>query len=532
MGTVFKHTYTKPLPKFAERIDGVAFWRDGKGRKYKAPLTEKGDRIVPETKVYYAEFIDGTGERVRLSTGHTDKMAALDWLREHEKEAERVRRGIVTQAELNAVDHFARPTAEHVAAYLDHLRSRSRDPGHIKNVERQLARIIAECGFARLRDLDRSKLETWSARLSVSVRTRNGYLVSAKSFAKWCTEAGRMLHNPFAKMKTNGDKADRRRVRRQFTPDELARLFAETLQRPVRDQLARLPKAGDAKAAKRHTMRGPATPPVLKPATREALERLGRERVLIYRVLVETGRRLSELAGITVGQVYLTTAVPYIELAAADSKGRKAAQQPLPRALAADLRVWLADRLAWFQGEARASGGPVPESLPPAAKLFTMPAKLSKILNRDLKAAGIVKKDHRGRVLDVHSFRHTYITTLAVAGVPLKITKELARHERTEMTMNVYSHAELADRAAALVALDALQLGDQLGETSCKPVHSDAFGCQAQANVEVGAESIGTATNPVSVNENGGLAAVANPPSERVDDGTRTRDPQSHNLVL
>ena len=45
-----------------------------------------------------------------------------------------------------------------------------------------------------------------------------------------------------------------------------------------------------------------------------AMETLGRERALIYKTLVLTGLRKGELASITVGQVVLDAALPYLVL--------------------------------------------------------------------------------------------------------------------------------------------------------------------------------------------------------------------------
>lgn len=45
--------------------------------------------------------------------------------------------------------------------------------------------------------------------------------------------------------------------------------------------------------------------------------------------------------------------------------------------------------------------------------VFRVPIELVKILNRDLKRAGIPKFNERGRVLDVHCLRGTFATLLS-----------------------------------------------------------------------------------------------------------------------
>src|SRR5207248_957589 len=105
--------------------------------------------------------------------------------------------------------------------------------------------------------------------------------------------------------------------------------------------------------------------------------------------------------------------IPYAALSAADEKSREGNDIVLRDDLAAELRQWLADKLAALQEDARGEGQPIPARLPAETPLFTVPVELVKILNRDLKLAGIPKKDERGRSLDVHALRHTFGTWLS-----------------------------------------------------------------------------------------------------------------------
>jgi integrase len=58
-----------------------------------------------------------------------------------------------------------------------------------------------------------------------------------------------------------------------------------------------------------------------------------------------------------------------------------------------------------------------------------VPPKLCKILNRDLKLAGIPKRDDRGRSLDVHALRHTFGTLMSKGGVSPRTAKENTRRQ-------------------------------------------------------------------------------------------------------
>ena len=126
--------------------------------------------------------------------------------------------------------------------------------------------------------------------------------------------------------------------------------------------------------------------------------------------------------------------------------------------LANDLRRWLSDKLAAVQIEARDADRPVPFALSADALVFAVPDKLCKILNRDLRLAGIAKCDERGRVLDVHALRHTFGTLLSKGGVMPRTAQAAMRHSKIELTMNVYTDPKLLDVHGALEALPELSL--------------------------------------------------------------------------
>src|ERR1019366_4341275 len=116
MGTVFKKTFTKPLPADAELFtrEGEQFarWRDVKGKLRKAKVTaskEGKPRILIEAKTYTAKYRDG-GRIVReVSTGCRDEQAARSVLADLERRAELVKAGVMTSGEDAAADHLGRP---------------------------------------------------------------------------------------------------------------------------------------------------------------------------------------------------------------------------------------------------------------------------------------------------------------------------------------------------------------------------------------------------------------------------------------
>ncbi|MCL4195044.1 MAG: site-specific integrase, partial [Thermoguttaceae bacterium] len=405
---------------------------------------------------YTAKYRDGSGIVRKVATGCRDRTAAESVLAELERRADKVRSGLRTVAEDAAVEHQAAPLATHVSAYLVTLEAEGTSPAHRANVERILKRLAADCRFNRLADLEREALERWlvsQEKAGMGGRTRNTYRAAAVAFANWCVETGRLLVNPFARVAKAAEDADPRRQRRSLTEAELTRLLDVARRRPLEDRLTvyRGRRKGQQYAR-------------LRPEVRQRLERLGRERALIYKTLVLTGLRKGELASITIGHLNLDTEPPYLTLDAANEKNREGSTIPLRADLAADLRQWIAEKAADTE-EARRQAptisiapGRRADGLPDDAPLFNVPDKLVRILNRDLAAAGIPKRDDRGRTVDVHALRHTFGTLLSKGGVAPRTAQAAMRHSKIDLTMNVYTDPRLLDVAGAISSLPSLPL--------------------------------------------------------------------------
>lgn len=468
MGTVFKKTFTKPLPAGATIIvrkgRRLAEWRDAKGKRRTAPVTtgKRGDdRIVVTAGTYTAKYRDGSGIVREVATGCRDESAARSVLTELEKRAERVRGGILTAAEDAVIDHQATPLDGHIDAFIDHQRAKG-SSRRADDERRQLRRVAADCGFRRLADLSASAFERWlldHGDSGMSAATRNEYRIAWVMFGNWCVRVRRLLVNPFADVPRADAKADRRRQRRALTEDELVRLLDAARRRPLVDAMTirRGKRKGEVAAR-------------LPERVRRDLERLGWERALIYKTLVLTGLRRGELASVTVGQLDLDGAFPCLVLDAADEKNREGSTIPLRSDLAADLREWLAAKTV-------AMG--LPTGLPADAPLFAVPKDLVRVLDKDLAAAGIPKRDDRGRTVDVHALRHTFGTHLSKGGVHPRAAQAAMRHSTIDLTMNVYTDPRLLDVAGAVEALPALPLGGEsrLPAATLKATGTDDLGC-------------------------------------------------------
>lgn len=162
MGTVFRKTFTKPMPAGATVVvrkgERLAEWKDAKGKRRTAPVTagkDGTDRIVVTARTYVAKLRDAAGVVREVATGCRDESAARSVLTGLEKRAEKVKGGILTAAEDAAIDHQATPLAGHIDAYVVRPEADGASPMHRANVRRSFDRLIADCQFGRHADLAR-----------------------------------------------------------------------------------------------------------------------------------------------------------------------------------------------------------------------------------------------------------------------------------------------------------------------------------------------------------------------------------------
>lgn len=208
-------------------------------------------------RTYTAKYRDGSGIVREVATGCRDESAARSILTELERRAVRVKGKILTAAEDRMIDHQETPLADHLAAYLVHLKAKGDCDVHLTDTRRLASKIIAGCGFGRLADVRREAVESWlvqRAAEGMAARTRNSYLQAIRGLCNWCVETGRLAVNPLVRIGKADEKADRRRQRRALTEDELRRLLYVARCRPLAQYgrlTVRKPKHAKGTPAKR-----------------------------------------------------------------------------------------------------------------------------------------------------------------------------------------------------------------------------------------------------------------------------------------
>jgi integrase len=470
MATVYRKTYTMIMPKNIEIVerDGkkMAKWVDCNGKKHLDPTTvgRRGQlKIVRFAPTFLAQYRDADGQMVIESTGCRDEQSARHVLAERVKRVEHIKAGILTGQQCRTADHARSALQNHITDYLGHLRAKTIrgkrvSQSHRSSVLQRLNTLVNDCHFKRLGDITRDAMEKWMNRAEqqgMGPRTRNTYRAAIIAFCNWCVETDRLAANPLSRLCSADEHADRRKTRRALTEEELRRLFIAARLRPLAEYgrvTVKVPKPSGRKTWKKQPLCFETLESAVqtarvrlrrKPRLIATLEWQGKERALVYKVLTLTGLRRGELASMTMGQLWLDEKQPYLELKAKDEKNGRGAQIPLRSDLVADIRLYLSEKQRYLHLT----------TLPAAMSLFDMPRSMTSIFDRDLAAAGIDKRDERGRTLDVHALRHTFGTHLSKAGVPPRVAQAAMRHSTLNLTMNIYTDPSLLDVVGAVNAL-------------------------------------------------------------------------------
>ena len=405
MGSLIKIWKTLPLPAGAKiGRNGTVTWTvRGKKRTGKMSGT---NRVTVQSDTWTAQFTDEHGKTQRISTKTTVRSVAERILARYQTEVDRIRTGVATREELSKAP-FRLVTFDKA---LEQFRTKMVADGttekHVCVTMQKIATICSETGINSLPDIRRETIERWVAN-EVQTKARalgtiNTYLNAIKAFVLYLAEIEVLPRNPLKSIRKLNDALDPRKKRRALTADEIDRLL---------------------KQAELNKMSGK--------------WEIG-ERKLIYRLLLGTGLRSTELSLLTPNQIDFARNRLTVE--AAKTKNKKADILPMRVDLVQSVKEWVAQH-----------------AIQPHERIFRF--KQKSILDSfysDLKAAGIERKSSDGRSIDIHALRKTFGTMLAKAGVPLTTTQRLMRHHSPVITAKLYIDVDPVDMMQALEQLPAL----------------------------------------------------------------------------
>ena len=399
----------------------------------------------PKSPMWWGRYRDANGVIRRRSTGCRGKDAAASVLTRWKVEVERIKAGIVSPAEAEAAKHAARPMSEHLADFESILRAKG-TARHAAETVGYCRRVCDDLGARSPNDLRTADVDRWFAARraeGMGACLANHHLRAMKGLGNWMKRTGRLNGDgPAAALSLFDEDAERRHIRRALREEEVPALVRTAALRPLAERgRERIKVAGNKRS---NWTYAPLTPDNLSEAADRArakllplvvlrLEAEGKAHAMFYRGALGSGFRAGELSALRVAD-FDSNAGTFALDAGAEKARRGVEGQPLPPELVADLAAWVAAR-----------GARLGDRLFP--KRVTV-----KAFDRDLAAAGIAKHDDRGRVLDIHALRGTFISWLQKAGASLKEAQHLARHSDPKVTGR-YTDLTLLNFAGRVAAL-------------------------------------------------------------------------------
>ncbi len=393
-----------------------------------------GKTLRRKSRKWYIEYVDGEGIP-RRKAGFTDKSATIQLAAELERAAARRQSGLVDRF----AEHRKRPLTVHLDEWHAALLHKGNTATHADLSRNRVRRIFTDCRFTFWPDMIASRVAAFISDLrgaGTSIQSANHYLLAVKSFSRWMVRDGRALDSPLAHLQAANAEIDKRHERRALSADETRWLIDTADDKGIPD------------------WRGISGP----------------ERAMLYRTAVETGLRAAELRSLTAGSFRLDDDPPTVTVAAGYSKHRR--EDVLP------IRSELAEALAThFTGKyPTAAALTLPQSqhvsammrfdLRRARAAWIRDTADGKERRKRLASTVLTYRDDANRVVDFHSLRHTFISTLARGGVHPKLAQQLARHSTIALTMDRYTHSVMGDLHSALDALPDLDSGS--GRKTCQ----------------------------------------------------------------
>lgn len=296
---------------------------------------------------------------------------------------------------------MAKPLSEHID---DFQKTIGDDTAYAKRRASAVRQICDACKFRTWQDISGSEVRKYLSGLrmsgAIAHSTFNDRIKVIKQFCRWMVRDRRAVESPVGYLKTEKVTVIRHE-RRPLDPEEVRRLLKTTY------------------------------------AARERFNMTGPERVMLYRLAIETGLRRNELKSLRVSSFDLeantVTARAYM------TKNKNLAKLPLRPDTATQLRVF-------FVGKK------------PDAQAFAVPVNTAHMIKADEVDAGIPYVDDEGRYADFHALRHTTASWLAANNVHPKIAQSIMRHSDINLTMSRYTHVFTDQEAEAVARFPDLSL--------------------------------------------------------------------------
>lgn len=426
MAHIFRPTAVKPIPRGAviRTIKGVphALWTNRLGKPVLARLTDDGAKCCVQSPTWWIEYTDEKGNRQRVK-GFKNRAATFQHAASLEKLASDTRGGIVaprTKSPTNIGDHLH--------DFREHLEGKGNGKPHIESVMHNVKAVVVGLKLRTPATVDCDKVDRWLTserkREGWSEANRNRYVIFLRMFGKWLVKSKRSQFNPFEQLCTVKTNGERTRTRRRLSDDELQLLIDAA--RTSNVSLLSLP---------------------------------GPDRARLYRMAAFTGLRIGSLSKlIPEAFTWIHGSPATITASARIVKNKKSHTIPVHPDLAAELADWLLNRPAgkpiFPAGNWKERGANLVAHDLGVARLAWI-AKGRTAKERAVREASDILKrmNAAGEVFDFHALRVQFISSLALAGVPLTAAQQLADHSTPSLTANIYTRwgkSEMSEQVAKL----------------------------------------------------------------------------------
>jgi integrase len=269
------------------------------------------------------------------------------------------------------------PLLDLVSEYVNELTVLGRSEDHLRHVNTRLRRLVRECGWTRLADVTPASFQTWRKAQSAKAPKTLNEYLAVLSAFWTWLRKQGRVTVNPFELVERADTRGKERIQRRALSDEEA---------------ARL------------------------------LQVAGQNR-LAYMLPLYAGLRRNEVKTLHWSSLVLGESGGLLRVHAAVNKNRK--EQALP--LHPELVKALENKKP---ANTKTDGLVLPNGVP----------KMKEV-RQDLKKAGIPFLDERGRRVDYHALRTTFVTRLSINKVHPRLAMELARHSDLKLTMKNYTDA-------------------------------------------------------------------------------------------
>lgn len=161
----------------------------------------------------------------------------------------------------------------------------------------------------------------------------------------------------------------------------------------------------------------------------------GRRDHAMFVLAIQTGLRISEIAGLTRQDITLTTGANVHTI----GKGRKERRTPLVPSTRAVLKAWLGER----------TGTPTDPLFPTTTGQRLSRDAIERRLARHVALASANCPSLRAKRVTMHTLRHTAAMRLLLSGVDVTVIALWLGHEQISTT-NIYLHADMSQKERAI----------------------------------------------------------------------------------